>query len=419
MQFCRNYLLKERIMAKKSRNAISQNTTVCFNTLATSSKVSSKQVNSTNYAGGLSTNIAMRCTTKTGMLLFSTFFLLLFMFAVSDVKAGGCPDNLPDQKNPWKKWITFLHDDPYSTGSPNVDQYSWVDYNGCRFYFEVCARILDVPEYFVYNEYYISEVIPSKDCKMNDADIIFNYKNIIDAYMERFAEFLWTGGGIRTYFCDDPADPPYNLLRVGYPSCITAPYTVTSWRGVELPPGSGVWGLAPFFSKTITSCNSSSAGSCYSRYKYCRDRETFQYILKKVYDGSDAISCPSDTNVAIEYDLSIRYAKMPCHPVCSYKYNYTQPDEVSSIEAATTANLSISPNPTNNSTTLTFEVLEAGNLNLILVDATGKEMLELYNATVEIGTFTKNFTMSNLPVGVYYLRIALNNKIKMEKVIRN
>jgi hypothetical protein len=44
-------------------------------------------------------------------------------------------------------------------------------------------------------------------------------------------------------------------------------------------------------------------------------------------------------------------------------------------------------------------------------------MTELYNATVEIGTFTKNFTMSNLPVGVYYLRIALNNKIKMEKVI--
>ena len=414
-------------MAKKIKNAISQNT-LCFSTLATSSKVSSEQVNSTNYAGGLSANIAMRCTTKTGMLLLSTF-LLLFMFAIAanDVKAGDCPPLLPGQINKWEPWITY--------GDPTLPnlfvERGWVEFTinnkKCKFYFDICRRKLENPTCpypflpLLY-EYYISKITPEPGCSMDSFDIIYNYKNIIDAYRQRFAEILHELDPNIICGCEDPDAFNKKIIRVGYPTCITAPYTVI--RYVWEPHPSGVYLQVIRSFKTITHCNSYSGSSrCYASFVYCRDKNN-KVQIREFSDGSLNIdNCPKYVNVLVDETSSPRtYANMSCYAICSYNYNnYISPqsEEVSSIEEATTTNLSISPNPTNNSTTLTFEVLEAGNLNLILVDASGKEMMELYNATVELGTFTKNFTMSNLPVGVYYLRIALNNKIKMEKVIRN
>jgi len=101
--------------------------------------------------------------------------------------------------------------------------------------------------------------------------------------------------------------------------------------------------------------------------------------------------------------------------------NCTKPEQPQSATSVveTVIISSVSPNPTTNGTTLTLEVLTAGILNIKLVNVEGRELMELHNAHTEVGEFTKNFTMSNLPQGVYYLRISHNGNVKMEKVIRN
>jgi len=109
----------------------------------------------------------------------------------------------------------------------------------------------------------------------------------------------------------------------------------------------------------------------------------------------------------------------PCKLVCSGNIPIIPNDPASIINNNTITEIIVSPNPTNNGTAVTFKVLESGKLNMLLVDINGKEVLELYDNIVEVGEFTKNFSMSKLTKGVYYLKISINNKVKMEKVVRN
>ena len=81
--------------------------------------------------------------------------------------------------------------------------------------------------------------------------------------------------------------------------------------------------------------------------------------------------------------------------------------------------LSVSPNPTADETTLTMELLTDGNLNIILIDNLGQELLELHNGYENAGTFITSFTMSKFPVGAYFIKITHNKKVKMEKIIKN
>ena len=81
--------------------------------------------------------------------------------------------------------------------------------------------------------------------------------------------------------------------------------------------------------------------------------------------------------------------------------------------------ITITPNPTHNGTTLTFTLLTSGNLTITLVDLEGKELVEIHNAQTEAGEFTKTFSMSKFPKGVYFIKIKHNGNIKTEQIIRN
>ena len=48
----------------------------------------------------------------------------------------------------------------------------------------------------------------------------------------------------------------------------------------------------------------------------------------------------------------------------------------------------------------------------------GQELLEIHNGFTVEGTFTKTFSLKELPIGVYYLKIVHNGNVKVEKVIR-
>ena len=90
-----------------------------------------------------------------------------------------------------------------------------------------------------------------------------------------------------------------------------------------------------------------------------------------------------------------------------------------SVREKTIANLHLSPNPTDATTTLSLDLETAGNLKITLNDLLGCELLELHNAFEDTGIFTKTFYIEALTLGVYYLKIIHNGNIKIEKVIKN
>ena len=85
----------------------------------------------------------------------------------------------------------------------------------------------------------------------------------------------------------------------------------------------------------------------------------------------------------------------------------------------TIANIKVSPNPTNATSTLTLDLEKAGNLKITLNDLHGDELLELHNKFEDTGTFATTFSLEKFPTGVYFLKINHNGNVKMEKVIRN
>ena len=87
-------------------------------------------------------------------------------------------------------------------------------------------------------------------------------------------------------------------------------------------------------------------------------------------------------------------------------------------EPSTIANLLVSPNPADANTTVTVDLETAGNLTVTLNNMLGQELLEIHNGFTVEGTFTKTFSLKELPIGMYYLKIVHNGNVKVEKVIR-
>ena len=81
--------------------------------------------------------------------------------------------------------------------------------------------------------------------------------------------------------------------------------------------------------------------------------------------------------------------------------------------------VSIYPNPTSATSTLTLDLETQGSLIITLNNLLGQELSELHNAFTDAGTFTKTFSIADLPIGIYYLKIFHNGNLKIEKVIKN
>jgi hypothetical protein len=88
----------------------------------------------------------------------------------------------------------------------------------------------------------------------------------------------------------------------------------------------------------------------------------------------------------------------------------TETEQISSI---------IFPNPTNNTATISTEFGSAGNVRITLDNLLGEELMEIHNGFADAGIFTKQFSISALPQGAYYLKIIHNGNVKIEKMIKN
>jgi hypothetical protein len=80
--------------------------------------------------------------------------------------------------------------------------------------------------------------------------------------------------------------------------------------------------------------------------------------------------------------------------------------------------VSVKPNPTTDAIYLVLDLENSGNLNITLIDVLGNELLHLYDGVVAAGEFSKQISLKELPIGVYYLRIQQQDEIVLEKVIR-
>lgn len=67
------------------------------------------------------------------------------------------------------------------------------------------------------------------------------------------------------------------------------------------------------------------------------------------------------------------------------------------------------PNPFNPSTTLSFTMPEAALARLVVYDAVGREVARLVDGTLEAGRHEVSFDGSNLPSGLYFVRLAVGS----------
>ena len=352
---------------------------------------------------------------KRGIIFFS-MTLLLFLLTANGVQAQpwewddprnwNCQDIglMPGQVNEWNPLTVLNH--------PVYREQRRVRIGPCTFEFTICKRELDVqpvprpiPPLW---EYFICKItippIPENDgCDKDNLDIIRDFNTIVDAYIPTFADWLLGVARLHPTSCSELSG--HNIIRIGKPSCVTDPYVVTYFDA----DGNKSY-------REITHCiDYDSDMICFDRWKYCI-APGGAWTLTKVFDGSDGIAehCPATKRVLKDWNMPDGYKDVACHPVCGNNQPATPTSVVETVIIS-----SVSPNPTTNGTTLTLEVLTAGSLNIKLVNVEGQELMELHNAHTEAGEFTRNFTMSNLPQGVYYLRISHNGNVKMEKVIRN
>jgi len=48
----------------------------------------------------------------------------------------------------------------------------------------------------------------------------------------------------------------------------------------------------------------------------------------------------------------------------------------------------------------------------------GQELFELHNAYTDADTFIKSFSIEELSIGMYYLKIIHNGNVKIEKIMK-
>ncbi len=75
------------------------------------------------------------------------------------------------------------------------------------------------------------------------------------------------------------------------------------------------------------------------------------------------------------------------------------------------------PNPFNPTTKIFFDIDKPGFVKLSVSDITGKEVVELVNASMNTGSYEVNFNAENLPGGVYFYRLETLNGIDTKKMI--
>jgi hypothetical protein len=74
------------------------------------------------------------------------------------------------------------------------------------------------------------------------------------------------------------------------------------------------------------------------------------------------------------------------------------------------------PNPFNPSTTIQYSITEPGLVKLELYDVLGNKIRDLVNEFREMGAYNVVLNASNLPSGIYFYKISVNNYVAIQKM---
>lgn len=75
------------------------------------------------------------------------------------------------------------------------------------------------------------------------------------------------------------------------------------------------------------------------------------------------------------------------------------------------------PNPTSGLVELTYNLIDSGDLNIIVRDITGKEVINKHEGSLSMGAHKSTFDLSNLAEGVYTYELIINNNSTFGKVV--
>jgi hypothetical protein len=75
------------------------------------------------------------------------------------------------------------------------------------------------------------------------------------------------------------------------------------------------------------------------------------------------------------------------------------------------------PNPSATQTTIEFKVKEAGNVQIVLIDAQGNVLKSILNENKEKGTYKQSIDLSGLRQGTYFYKISMPNKTETNKIV--
>lgn len=75
------------------------------------------------------------------------------------------------------------------------------------------------------------------------------------------------------------------------------------------------------------------------------------------------------------------------------------------------------PNPFNPTTTILYQIPQAGNVSLKVYNITGTEVAALVNGFKQPGSYSVEFDASTLTSGVYFYKIAVNNFSEIKKMV--
>lgn len=79
--------------------------------------------------------------------------------------------------------------------------------------------------------------------------------------------------------------------------------------------------------------------------------------------------------------------------------------------------MNIFPNPTSGMTEVHYTVAEAGNTQIRIVDAAGREVLAVSSGEKQPGEYTERFDIATLPEGMYFLQMITNGNVASRKLV--
>ena len=79
--------------------------------------------------------------------------------------------------------------------------------------------------------------------------------------------------------------------------------------------------------------------------------------------------------------------------------------------------VNIFPNPTRAAFTVSFELEKSCNMKIILSDILGSELLQIYDGFATVGNFSETVKIENLASGIYFLKILIDGKYTVAKVV--